>query len=60
MKVFVNVQTCIEEKDLGVTFDNLLKFDVHIQKAVSNTNRVISTVRHTFTFLDKNTFLQLY
>ena len=26
----VNVQTCTEEKDWGITFDNLLKFDVHI------------------------------
>ena len=25
----VNVQACTEEKDLGITFDNLWKFDVH-------------------------------
>ena len=56
----VNVQTCTEEKDLGVTFDNLLKFDVHIQNAVSKANRMIGILRRTFTFLDKDTFLQLY
>ena len=47
-------------KDLGVTSDNLLKFDVHIQNAVSKANRMIGILRRTFTFLDKDTFLQLY
>ena len=55
----VNVQTCTEEKDFDVTFDNLLKFDLHIQNAVSMTNRMIGILRCTFTILDKNTFLQL-
>ena len=35
----VNVQTFIEEKDLDVTFDNLLKFDVHFQNVVSKQTR---------------------
>jgi len=52
----VNVQTWTEEKDLGITFDNLLKFDVHIQNAVSKANRMIGILRRTFTFLDKDTF----
>ena len=56
----VNVQTCMEEKDLGVTFDNLLKADVHIQNAVSKGNRMIGISRCTFTILEKDTFLQLY
>ena len=56
----VNVQTCTEEKDLGITFDNLLKFDVHIQNFVSKANMMIGILRRTFTFLDKDNFLQLY
>ena len=52
----VNVQTCTEEKELGITFDNVLKFDVHIQNAVSKANRMIGILRRTFTFLDKDTF----
>ena len=48
----VNVQTCTEEKDLGITFDKFLKFDVHIQNAISKANRMIDILRHTF--------LQLY
>ena len=56
----VNIKTCTEEKDLGVTFDNILKFNVHIQNAVSTPNTMIGILRRTFTFLDKDTFLQLY
>ena len=37
-----------------------MRFDVHIQNAVINANRMIGILRHTFTFLDKDTFLQLY
>ena len=56
----VNVQTCTEKKDFGITFDNLLKFDVHIQNAVSKANRMIGILRYTFTLLDKVTYVQLY
>ena len=45
---------------MDVTFDNLLNFDVHIQNAVSKANRMIGSLRRTFTFLDKDTFLQLF
>ena len=37
-----------------------MKFNVHIQNAVSKTSKVIGILRCTFTFLDKDTFLQLY
>ena len=49
-----------KKKILGVTFDNLLKFDVHIQNAVSKANMMIGISTRTFTFLDNGTFLQLY
>ena len=57
---FVNIQTCTEEKDLGIAFDILLKFDVHIQNAVSKTNRMLGILRRTFTFPDNDTFMHLY
>ena len=56
----VNVHTGTEENDFGITFDKLLKFDVHIQNAVNKANGMIDILRCTFTFLDKDTFLQLY
>ena len=54
------IQTCNEEKDLGVIFDGTLKFDLHIQSAISKANRMIGILRRTFTYLDKDIFLQLY
>ena len=55
MKVGVDtagIQTCNEEKDLGVIFDSTLKFDLHIQSAISKANRMIGVLRCTFTFLN--------
>ena len=47
----VNVQTCTKEKNVGVTFDNLLKFDDHIQNAVSKANMISkATLKRAFTF----------
>ena len=45
---------------MSVTFDNLLKFGEHIENAVSKANRIIGILRRTLTFLDNDTFLQLY
>ena len=52
----VNVQTCTEEKYLEITFDNLMKCDVHIQNAVSKANMMFGILKRTFTFLDKDAF----
>ena len=50
MKVGTNLVNVQTYTDLGVTFDNLLKFDVHIQNAVSKANRIIDILRRTYTF----------
>ena len=52
------IQTCNEEKDLGVIFDGSLQFDLHTHSAISKANRMIGILRRTFTYLDKDIFLQ--
>jgi len=49
-----------EEKDLGVTFSNDFKFSKHIVSAVKKANRVLGVVKRTFTYIDRDMFLQLY
>ena len=45
------IVTAKEEKDLGVTFDNKLKFSLHIQNCVKMTNRNLGFIRRTFSYL---------
>ena len=42
------------EKDLGVHIDNNLKFDTHINHAVTKSNRILAVTRKTFDFMDAN------
>jgi len=50
--------TCFNHfiKDLCVTFDSHLKFDLHIDKAHS----ILGIIRSNFIFLDKDSFLVIY
>ncbi|XP_071941143.1 uncharacterized protein [Antedon mediterranea] len=48
------------EKDLGVTFDQSLKFSIHTNEAVNKANRLIGLVRRSFAYMDKDMFLPLY
>lgn len=48
------------EKDLGIHIDDQLRFTQHIQKSVSNTNKLLGVIRRTYQYLDKTTFLHLY
>ena len=41
-------------------FDSSLKFDIHIQKAVSKANQMVGMIKRSFTYLDKEIFLKLY
>ena len=54
------ISKCAEEKDLGVVFDKNLSFDNHIENAIKKANRVLSVIKRTFTYLDKEMFLNLY
>jgi len=49
-----------EEKDLGVVFDNELRFTTHIQEKVKKANQTLGIIRNTFQCLDKEVFLPLY
>ncbi len=49
-----------EEKDLGVITDDMLSFDDQCEKSITSANRILFTIRRTFTFIDEQTFLQLY
>ena len=56
-KVLAN---CDQEKDLGVTFDNNLLFDTHIQKAVNKANQMLGLIKRAFDFINKDVFIKLY
>ena len=48
------------KKNLGIQVDDQLKFRQQVQQAVSNTNRLLGVICHTYQYLDKTTFLRLY
>ena len=56
----VKVQKVTSEKDLGVTFDQKLKFKGHINNKVNKANRNVGLIFRTLTFMDKNMFLNLF
>ena len=49
-----------EEKDLGVIFQENLRFDEHIQAKVKKANALMGLIRRVFTFLDEKSFRYLY
>ena len=49
-----------EEKDLGIWFQNTLKFDEHINYIVNRANRLLGLIKRTFKSLDRDSFLILY
>ena len=61
-----NLQTLQEdttEKDLGIWFQNNLKFDEHINYVVNRSNKLLGLIKRTFNMfkaLDKESFLILY
>ena len=54
----VDNDSCI--KDLGVTFQNSLKFDNHINKICATANSRLGIIRNTFHSIDKDGFIVLY
>ena len=49
-----------KEKDLGIWFQNNLKFDEHINYIVNRANRLVGLIKRTFKSLDKDSFFTLY
>jgi len=56
----VRLGDCESEKDLGVTFDMNLNFDVHIQNAINKANMMLGIIRRTFVYMDEESFLLLF
>ena len=48
------------ERDLGVTFDEKLLFDIHIDSCIAKSNKLIGLVRRSFVSINKEMFLSLY
>ena len=49
-----------EEKDLGVYMSEDLKYRKHIFETVKKANKVLAMIRRTFSYLDKDVFLNIY
>lgn len=50
----------VEEKDLGIVFEENLKFNKHITVTVNKANRLLEMIKRTFSFMNKEIFLVVY
>ena len=57
---FEDIETASEEKDLGVTFQQDLKFSSHIAEKVNKANSTLSLIVRTFDYIEKDSFILLY
>ena len=56
----IEIETVTSEQDLGVMIDKTLNFSEHINSKVNKANRNLGIISRTFTFMDKEMFLNLY
>jgi hypothetical protein len=49
-----------EEKDLGITIDEKLKFQIHINNQTKKANQRLGMIKRSFTYMEKNMFTTLY
>ena len=54
------ITKCNSEKDLGITIDDKLKFQVHINTQIKKANSKLGLIKRTFSYLDKEIFMKLY
>jgi len=52
--------TSTGERDLGVTVDSNLNFDMHIQEIVNKANKILGVIKRSFKYLDYTTLALLY
>ena len=57
---YIQIEPVDSEKDLGVTFENNLKFESHITNCVNKAQRVLSLIRRSFDYMERDMFLILY
>ena len=48
------IENTTQERDLGVVFDNELKFNEHIALKVKKANQAVGMIKNTFTCLDRH------
>ena len=56
----IEIEKVTSEKDLGVIGDQTLNFSEHISTKVNKANRNLGLFFRTFTYMDKEMFLNLY
>ena len=54
------IKRSLSERDLGVIVSTDLKPKGHIDHITSKANKVLSCIRRSFSYIDKNTFIVLY
>ena len=54
------LQEVKSEKDLGITVQNDLHFDQHINNTVNRANKLVGLIKRAFSFLNEETLLTLY
>ena len=59
-KCRVPLAQCEEEKDIGVTIDNKLRFSKHLNEKVTKANQIMGLIRRTFDYMDEKIFTQLF
>ena len=55
-----NIASPGEEKDLGVTLTNTLKWETHVSNCVKKGNRMVGMIKKTFSYMNQDMFLCLY
>ncbi len=56
----IELERISEEKDLGVLVDNTLSFEQHAEACITKANRILSVIRRSFSYMDKDMMLMLY
>jgi hypothetical protein len=56
----INLQSVDQEKDIQVTVDKDLRFNVHMQEKINKANTVMGVIRRTFSYLTTDMFNKLY
>ena len=54
------LESVVEERDLGIIFQNNLKWEKQCAKAVNTANRILGMIKRNFVFLNRENFLLLY
>ena len=56
----IEIKSIDSEKDVGVTFSNDLKFNLHVNTIIKKANQLTGLIKRSFTYLDKNMLTKLY